>query len=226
MAELTLYGSVDVTRSWWVAWMCRELGIEYQNPHSEGFLDPFWKTPEYLAINPSGLMPSIRDGEFVLWESMAINLYLAKKYGRSGLCPRTLEGEALAWQWSFWSITRMEVPFLVVAASNMNHAPGSELERYFLKHVPMWTPEEVARSRAVLNGPLEVLNNKMATLPNILGTEFSVADLNVAMIMARNLFAKISLSGKPHWVDWLHRCWSRPACPRKEALLKGLDGMR
>src|SRR5712672_2411501 len=70
MAELTLYGSVDVTRSWWVAWMCRELGIEYQNPQSEGFLDPFWKTPEYLAINPSGLMPSIRDGEFVLWESM------------------------------------------------------------------------------------------------------------------------------------------------------------
>ena len=80
MAELTLYGSADVTRSWWVAWMCRELGIEYQNPHSEGFLDPFWKTPEYLAINPSGLMPSIRDGEFVLWESMAINLYLAVEF--------------------------------------------------------------------------------------------------------------------------------------------------
>jgi glutathione S-transferase len=72
-------GSIDGSRSWWVAWMCRELGIQYENQHTEGFLDPFWRTAEYLAINPNGLAPSIRDRDFVLWESMAINLYLAKK---------------------------------------------------------------------------------------------------------------------------------------------------
>src|SRR6202012_5692334 len=43
MADLTLYGSIDGSRSWWVAWMCRELEIQYQNQHSEGYLDPFWK---------------------------------------------------------------------------------------------------------------------------------------------------------------------------------------
>src|ERR1700752_758202 len=108
MVDLTLYGNVDGSRTWWVAWMCRERGIEFENPHSEGFLDPFWKKPEDRAINPSGLMPSIRDGDFVLWESMAINLYLARKYGRGGLSPGTQEAEALAWQWSFWAITRLE----------------------------------------------------------------------------------------------------------------------
>src|ERR1700676_5581502 len=153
MADLTLYGSIDGSRTWWVAWMCQELGIPFRNERSEGFLDPSLKTPEYLAINPSGLVPSIKDGDFVLWESMAINLYLAKKYGRGRLCPDALEGEALASQWSFWAISRMEAPFLVVGASKRNIPVGSEIERYFLKHIPMWTPEEAARSRSVLEGP-------------------------------------------------------------------------
>jgi glutathione S-transferase len=90
MADLTLYGSIDGSRSWWVAWMCRELGIAYENQHSEGSLDPYWKTSEYLAINPNGLVPSIKDGDFALWESMAINLDLARKYGSARLRPATL----------------------------------------------------------------------------------------------------------------------------------------
>jgi glutathione S-transferase len=206
--------------------MCRELDIEFQNDRTEHFLDPSWKSPEYLAINPNGLMPSIKDGEFVLWETMAINLYLAKKYGLGRLYPETLEGEALAWQWSFWATTRLEVPFLVVGVSKANHARGGELERYFLKHAPMWTPKEVTRSSAVLNGPLDVLNGKLATSPYLLGSEFSVADLNVAMIVSANSFAKISLSDKPNLVKWLQRCWSRPACPRKDVLLEALDHVR
>ena len=226
MADLRLYGSIDGSRTWWAAWMCQELEIQYQNQHSEGYLDPYWKTSEYLAINPNGLVPSIKDGDFVLWESMAINLYLARKYGHGRLCPETLEGEALASQWSFWAITRLEVPFLVVSVGNTNPAAASELGQYFLKHVPMWTPEEVARSRAVLDGPLDVLNDKLSASPYLLGSEFSVADLNVAMIMSRNFFAKVSLSGKPHLLDWLYRCWSRPACPRKDALLEALRGMQ
>ena len=102
----------------------------------------------------------------------------------------------------------------------MNIPPDSDLERYFLKHVPMWTSAEVARSRSVLNGPFGVLNERLASSPYLLGTKFSAADLNVAMIMSRNLFAK--LADRPHLVDWLRRCWSRPACPRKNDLLQTL----
>jgi len=225
MVELTLYGNIDTSRTWWVAWMCRELGVPFNNERSEGFLDPSWKTPEYLAINPSGLMPSIKDGDFVLWESMAINLYFAKKYSHGRLCPESLEGEALASQWSFWAITRLEIPFLVVGASKRNLAPGSEMENYFLKHIPMWTSSEVTRSLSVLNGPFDVLNAKLSSSPYLLGAEFSVADLNVAMVMARNQFAQIDLSGRPNLVNWLRECWSRPACPRKSVLLEGLERM-
>lgn len=225
MADLTIYGSIDGSRTWWVAWMCQELGIPFQNERSEGFLDPLWKTPEYLAINPSGLVPAIKDGEFVLWESMAINLYLARKYGHGRICPETLEGEALASQWSFWAITRLETPFLVIVASNRNYPSESEMEHYFLKHIPMWTPAEVARSRSVLNGPLSVLNDRLASSPYLLGPEFSVADLNVAVVMSRNQHARVDLSGKPNVVRWLHSCWSRPACPRKDVLVEDLKRM-
>ena len=45
MVDLRLYGSIDGSRSWWVAWMCRELGIGYQSQHAEGYLDPYWEEP-------------------------------------------------------------------------------------------------------------------------------------------------------------------------------------
>ena len=73
----------------------------------------------------------------------------------------------------------------------------------FLNIRRCWTDDEVERSKAVLN----VLNDKLTTSPYLLGSEFSVADLNVAMIVAANSFAKISLSGKPNLLDWLRRCW-------------------
>jgi glutathione S-transferase len=225
MADLTLYGSLDLSRAWWTAWICRELGVQFHN-EPQGYQDPVWKTPEYLAINPNGLVPSIKDGQFVLWESMAINLYLAKRYGRDRLCPDTLEGEALASQWSFWAVTRLEVPLLLLSVANRHPPTGSDMERYYLKHIPMWTPDEIARSQTVLISLFKMLNEQLAISPYLLGSEFSVADLNVAAILSRNTGAAISLADKPKIANWLQSCWSRAACPRREALLEGLSRVR
>jgi len=132
----------------------------------------------------------------------------------------TLEAEALASQWSFWAVTRLEVPMLVLMAANRNYPPGSDMERYYLKHVPMWTPEEIARSRAVLAGPFTTLNGQLASVPFLLGSEFSIADLNVAALLSRNAGAQISHADKTNLTSWLQRCWSRPTCPRRDSLLK------
>src|SRR4029077_14762078 len=82
------------------------LGLDYENVPVH-FADGSAKTPEYLAVNPNGRIPAIDDNGFKLWESMAINLYLAKKHG-SGLLPKTMEDEAQAIQWSFWVMTEVE----------------------------------------------------------------------------------------------------------------------
>ena len=43
MTKLTLYGSIETSRSWWVAWMCRELDLPFRNERTEAFVDPALK---------------------------------------------------------------------------------------------------------------------------------------------------------------------------------------
>ena len=121
MSSLTVYGDPESSRAWWNTWMCRELNLDFDNVPLR-FLDPEIKGDEYRAVNPNGFIPTIKDGEFKLFESMAINLYLAKKSG-SMFYPESLEEEALAWQWSFWAVTRIEVPLLTLFVANLDHGP-------------------------------------------------------------------------------------------------------
>ena len=77
---LKIYG-IPRSRAFRTLWMAKELGIEYENvPIDMGKGET--RTPEYLAINPNGHIPAIDDDGFVLWESMAINLYLARRYDK------------------------------------------------------------------------------------------------------------------------------------------------
>lgn len=151
MTELVIYGDPDTSRTWWTIWMCQELGLEFENERLS-FLDPHLKSTEYRAINPNGSVPAIRDGDFLLWESMAINLYLAKKYGQD-IFPDTLESEALAWQWSFWAVSRFDAPLLTLQAANQQFPQGSEIERYYRRHLPPWSAEEIMRCREALEVP-------------------------------------------------------------------------
>jgi len=104
MSTLRIYG-IARTRAFRVLWIAKELDLDYEHIPLEIGAAGAGK-PDYLAINPNGRLPVIDDGGFVLWESLAITLYLAKKHGR--LYPSTLEGEAKAWQWSLWSVQEVD----------------------------------------------------------------------------------------------------------------------
>ena len=99
MSRLKIYG-IPMSRAFRVLWMANELELDYENVPIH-FADSSSKTPEYLAINPNGKIPAIEDGGLKLWESMAINLYLAKKHDK-GLWLNSPETEAQATQWSVW----------------------------------------------------------------------------------------------------------------------------
>ena len=101
---LTVYGQTQ-SRAQRALWMAEELGIEYQHVPTR-FADEA-KLPVYLRVNPNGRIPAIDDDGFLVWESMAINLYLAKKYG-GDLGPKDLQEDAVATQWSFWVMTEVE----------------------------------------------------------------------------------------------------------------------
>jgi glutathione S-transferase len=202
---LKIYG-VARSRAYRTLWMAAEVGIPYEHVKVD-FADGGTRRPEYLAINPNGHVPAIDDDGFRLWESMAINLYLAKKYGSGtgGLYPLRLEDEAQAWQWSFWGMTEVERPALTILLNRI----GPEERR------DTAAADEAERALAA---PLSVLDAAVAATPYLLGERFTVADLNVAGIFSWARQARVNFAAFPKAEAWLKACHDRPAAQKARQL--------
>ncbi len=196
MTKLKIYG-VPRSRASRTIWMANELGIEFENIPVH-FATGDTRTEEFLAINPNGHIPAIDDDGVILWESMAINLYLARKHD-GGLWPQTVAGEGLAFQWSFWAMTEIEKPLLTAL---MQRALLPEDRR----------DEGIAgTAEAELARPLTVLDRALAGKEHLVEDRFTVADLNVAAVMGWAKPARIDLSAHANLKAWLTRCLGRPA---------------
>src|SRR2546421_8280175 len=115
LCMLKIYGTV-LSRAGRVAWTAEELGLKFEHfPVAPG--ENGSRKPEHLKINPNGHVPAIDDDGTIIWESMAINLYLVEKYGKAPLWPAKIEDRAHAYQWSFWGVTETE-PHLITAFLN------------------------------------------------------------------------------------------------------------
>jgi glutathione S-transferase len=194
---LKIYG-VARSRTARVLWMAQELGLNYEHVKVD-FATGETRQPAHLALNPNGHVPVIDDDGVILWESMAINLYLAKKYNTAGFYPTRVEDEAPAWQWSFWGMTEVERPVLTAM---MNRAIFPENQR---------DAAAADAAEKTLAEPLGVLDGVLGRTPCILGEQFTVADLNVASILAWARPAQIDMSTFPKVVEWLRICAERPA---------------
>jgi glutathione S-transferase len=194
---LNIYG-VARSRAFRTLWMAGELGLDYEHVKVD-FATGETRTPAHLALNPNGHVPVIDDDGFILWESMAINLYLAKKYGAGRLYPTRLEDEARAWQWSFWGMTEIERPVLTAL---FNRAILPEDKR---------DPAAADAAEKSLAAPLKVLDGGLGPTLYLLGDHFTVADLNVASILAWARPAQIDMSPFPKVAEWLKNCAERPA---------------
>jgi glutathione S-transferase len=195
MARLRIYG-VARTRAFRAIWMAKELGLDYEHvPIETGPAGA--RKPEYLAVNPNGRLPAIEDDDFVLWESQAITLYLAKKHSLGRLYPATLEGEAKAWQWSLWAANEVERAVNIYSLHAVRLPPEDR------------DPKTLAQAVAILSPPFRVLDGALAGSPYLLGNDFTVADLNVAAVTSRAI--GMDLATMPRLADWLRRCHDRPA---------------
>jgi glutathione S-transferase len=193
---LTLYGSM-ASRAHRVVWLLKELGVPFEHVPTP-FQDGSTRTPEFLAINPNGRVPAIDDDGFRLCESMAINLYLARKHG-GPLAPAGLLEDALATQWSFWVVTEVEKPLLLASANRALFAEHARCE------------EEAQMALGKLERPFGVLDAHLQARPFLLGERFTVADLNVATVMDLAPQCGITLEPWPRVNEWHRRCLQRPA---------------
>lgn len=195
MSALRIYG-IARTRAFRALWIAEELGLAYQHlPIEIG--EAGARSPEFLALNPNGRLPFIDDDGFVLFESLAITLYLAKKHSPGRLYPAALQDEAKAWQWSFWAISEVD--------------RGVNIWSLHAVRLPPNERDAARRDEAlkVIAAPFRILDSAVAAQPYLLGDQFTVADLNVAAVISRAI--DMDLSAVPNLKAWLTRCLERPA---------------
>jgi glutathione S-transferase len=199
---LKIHG-VPRSRTMRALWMLEELGLPYEN-EKVSFAGGT-RTPDFLKLNPNGHIPVLQDGDFLVWESLAINLYLARKYDK-GLWPRTPEAEGHTYQWSIWAMTELEEPIITCFLHRVMYP---EAQRDAKK-------ADDAATR--FQTPLRVLDGALASRPYLLGRDFTVADLNVAAVICLAPMIGLDMSAAPQAQDWLGRCTARPAFGRVQQL--------
>ena len=101
---LTVWGRVNSVNVKKVLWALEELGLPYERIDA-GMQFGVNRTPEYLAMNPTGLIPTMRDGSFILWESHSIVRYLCARHAMGTLCPSDPAARADAERWMDWAFT-------------------------------------------------------------------------------------------------------------------------
>lgn len=202
---LTIYG-VYRSRASRNFWLAGELGIPFkQVPIVQTYrlADPdtfdglHTRSPEFLKVNPSGHIPAIEDDGFVMNESLAINLYLAKKHGGS-LAPADVREDGAMGMWSLWAATEVEPHSLAI----LTHRAGKPEQR-----------DEAKASAAVeaLRGPFKVLDQALARSGYLVGGRFTVADINLAEVMRYAMPAPELFEAAPRVKAWLAACHARPA---------------
>ncbi len=196
-----LYG-ISGSRAIRAIWGIEETGIEYEHVPTHFRGDA--QSDDYLAVNPNGRIPALVDGDLLLCESVAINLYLAKNYG-GDLYPQDPANEARAFQWSVWGISEIE-PLQMQIVIQKFFVPEDKRDAAVI--------EQAAKN---LERPLKVLDAALADSPYLLGDQFTVADLNVASVMLLLKMVGHDYSSHTNVQRWADACYSRDALARAQA---------
>ena len=199
---LKLYGT-SKSRSARCLWALEELGLKYEHVPVEVSKV---KSPEHLKLNPNGHIPVLDDDGEIFWESMAINLYLAAKYGKAPMWPESHEGRGHAVQWSFWGMTETEPLLLTILRNRLLLPPEQRNEQAAVQAV------------AAVQGPLKVLDGALKGREYLLGKDFTIADLNVAGVLSFAMLAKLDLTAAPTAQAWLQKCLGREAFKKARSL--------
>jgi glutathione S-transferase len=205
--NMTDKGGSDVLKIWGtkgssnvqkVLWCCGELGLAFEREDIGG-PDRRHKSPEYLALNPNGLIPTIDDGGFILWESNAIVRYLSAKHGMGTLCPVDLAQRADADRWMDWQQTALASPMGV-------------LFRALLRSPPEKTePAQLDAALQKAGATWKILDTRLAAQPFVAGALLTMGDIAVGNAVHRWFRLPLERPALPHLASWYARLRERPA---------------
>jgi glutathione S-transferase len=178
-----------------VLWLCGELGIEFEREDwGRGFRST--SDPEFLAVNPIGLIPAVIDGQVVLRESNTILRYLASKYGSEAIYPTDLGERAHVEQWMDWVAYETSI-------SLRGAFLGGQLNE------PPWNnPWFVQQGRNQITREIGQLEEHLRSNgPYVTGRNFTIGDIPVGVVVNR----------------WFHLQFERPECSAVEHYYTLLD---
>ncbi|TLM79358.1 glutathione S-transferase family protein [Microbulbifer harenosus] len=195
---IKLYGTPP-TRALRVIWLLNELGVEYEMLPID-VANGECQEDRFLALNPAAKVPVLVDGEHVLTESAAIQLYLADKYPEAGFIPDTVEERGQMYRWIFFLMTEIEQPLWRIARHTFVYPESKRI------------PQDVELAKQECSEMLAVLEKHMADREFIVGDRVSVADFNAAYTLDWANEEEL-LKGTPNLKNYLKSMYARPAAP-------------
>ena len=202
---LKIYGAAH-SRAFRVIWLAEESGLPYEHiPLTFGVENAQCKESWYLALNPNGRLPTIDDDGFIMWESTAINLYLAEKY-KSSLFPLTFEGKGRLLQWAFFIANDVEPPLITVLRNRVVFPPE--------RRNPMLADE----GESTLRSKFAILEQQLVKTPYFGGERWDMSDFMVACVLYILTRLTLNMNEYPHLDAWLKTSIERPAARRARKL--------
>ncbi|MGH7212668.1 MAG: glutathione S-transferase family protein [Acetobacteraceae bacterium] len=194
-----LWGRANSSNVMKVIWLLEELGLPYQRIDAGGAFG-VTDTPEYRAMNPNSLVPTLQEDDFVLWESNVILRYLCEANAPdSPMFPRDLHARASIDRWMDWQQTTLNGPMSPVFWG-LVRTPPEQRDMDAIGRGIQATGEVLARLDAVL-----------ARVPYVVGPVFTLADMPLGVHIHRWFFFPVEKPALPHVRAWYDRLLERPA---------------
>ncbi|MEM8793236.1 MAG: glutathione S-transferase family protein [Pseudomonadota bacterium] len=196
---ITVWGRATSSNVQVVMWAIGELGLEYVR-HDVGHKFGGTDTPEYLAMNPNGKVPTIKDGDLVLYESQAILRYLAAKYGDAQFWPTDLATRAELDLWCEWIRTTFQPHFNYKIFWQMVRVGAAERDE-----------AQIARDAESLKPVTAQLEKRIGAGPFLNGEYLCWADIVVGHLLYRYYTIDFDKAATPNLDAYYQRLTERPA---------------
>jgi glutathione S-transferase len=194
---LKIWGRANSSNVQKVLWCCEELGIGYERIDAGGAFGRT-KDPDYLAMNPNGLVPTVQDGDVVIWESNTILRYLATTRGGARLYPTNPGPRTQVERWMDWQLATVTAPMTDLLFGLVRKIP------------PATEPARIEAARKRGHEVFGILERQLAKSDYVAGSSLTLADICLGIFGYRWLNFPIEREKMPALEAWYQRLAQRP----------------
>ncbi|MFE8101930.1 glutathione S-transferase family protein [Brenneria goodwinii] len=210
---LTVWGRRSSSNVQALMWCIGELGLPYHR-HDAGHIYGGTNTPEFLAMNPNGTIPVLKDGdEEALWETGAILRYLANRYGPEAFWPKDLSARTNVDKWAEWSKLNIALMFTAPIFWRVVRTPENERD-----------DDAIEKALAAFCTKLKIAEERLSAHDYLAGPDFTLADIQFGHVLYRYYDMAIQRPAFPAVRSYYQRLTKRPAF--KEHVMVSYDELR